>query len=116
MLIHRKSINTAIMKLSILLSAVAAAVTTAFVLPNEQINEQILAQTIEVHSQSPSLPPKLKDVVENTLDALWYSEEAIPDVGTGFEGFAGSDDIDVSGRHLPSLQSNCKANELKYDG
>jgi hypothetical protein len=85
------------MKLSILLSAAAAAVTTAFVLPNEQINEQILAQTIEVHSQSPSLPPKLKDVVENTLDALWYSEEAIPDAGTGFEGFAGSDDIDVSG-------------------
>jgi hypothetical protein len=80
-----------IMKLSVLLSAAAAAVTTAFVVPNEQILQTI----VQVDGQSSSLPPK--DSVENTLDALWHS-----DAGTGFEGFAGSGDIDVSRRHLPS--------------
>jgi len=59
------------MKLSILLSAAAAAVTTAFVVPNEQI----LAQAVEEEGQISSLLPN--DLIVNNIEALcaWCSEE-----------------------------------------
>lgn len=64
------------MKLSILLYAAAAVVTTAFVVPNEQI----LAQVVEEEGQISSLLPD--DLVVNNVETLcaWCSEEEDADV------------------------------------
>ncbi|OXV11497.1 hypothetical protein Egran_00746 [Elaphomyces granulatus] len=75
------------MKLSILLSAAAAAVTsTAFVVPNEQI----LAQVVEEEGQISSLLPN--DLVVNNIEAwcAWCSDEE-EDAETG-----NIDDLDGS--------------------